>query len=90
MSGPKIDLSIYADEKHLLNGLRAGEPDACTCLVKRFAPLVYAQALRLVNDPDEAEGVLQETFIKACAKIGDFEQRSGLVGGSIASPPTRR
>lgn len=78
MPGPKIDLSVYADEEHLLTGLRAGEPDACTCLVKRFAPLVYAQALRLVNDPDEAEGVLQETFIKACAKIGDFEQRSGL------------
>ena len=59
MPGPPIDLSIYDSEAALLDGLRKGEPDACTCLVKRFAPLVYARALRMVNDPDEAEGVLQ-------------------------------
>ena len=68
--GPHIDLSVYASEAELLDGLRAGEPDACTCLVKRFAPLVYAKALRMLADPDEAEGVLQLTFIKACEKIG--------------------
>jgi RNA polymerase sigma-70 factor (ECF subfamily) len=76
--GPTIDLSVYASEAALLDGLRAGEPDACTCLVKRFAPLVYAKALRMVADPDEAEGVLQLTFIKACEKMGTFEGRSGL------------
>jgi RNA polymerase sigma-70 factor (ECF subfamily) len=76
--GPKIDLSVYDSERALLDGLRAGEPDACTCLVKRFAPLVYAKALRMVADPDEAEGVLQLTFIKACEKLSTFEGRSGL------------
>jgi len=76
--GPKIDLSVYASETALLDGLRAGEPDACTCLVKRFAPLVYAKAVRMVVDPDEAEGVLQLTFIKACEKLSTFEGRSGL------------
>lgn len=78
MPGPKIDLSVYDSEAALLAGLRAGEPDACTCLVKRFAPLVYAKALRMVADPDEAEGVLQLTFIKACEKMGTFAGRSGL------------
>lgn len=78
MPGPHIDLSVYASEAELLAGLRAGEPDACTCLVKRFAPLVYAKALRMLADPDEAEGVLQQTFIRACEKIGSFEGRSGL------------
>jgi RNA polymerase sigma-70 factor (ECF subfamily) len=78
MPGPHIDLSVYESEAALLEGLRSGEPDACTCLVKRFAPLIYATALRLVGDPDEAEGVLQLTFIKACEKIGDFEGRGGL------------
>jgi RNA polymerase sigma-70 factor (ECF subfamily) len=76
--GPKIDLSVYDSESAQLDGLRAGEPDACTCLVKRFAPLVYAKALRIVTDPDEAEGVLQLTFIKACEKLSTFEGRSGL------------
>jgi len=78
MPGPHIDLSVYASEAELLAGLRAGEPDACTCMVKRFAPLVYAKALRVLGDPDEAEGVLQLTFIKACEKIATFEERSGL------------
>jgi RNA polymerase sigma-70 factor (ECF subfamily) len=78
MSGLKIDLTVYDSEAALLEGLRKGEPDACTCLVKRFAPLVYAKALRMVGDADEAEGVLQLTFIKACEKFATFEGRSGL------------
>lgn len=78
MPGLKIDLSYYSDEEALLRGLRSGEPEACTCLVKRFAPQVYRRALQMVSDPDEAESVLQATFIKACEKIGEFEGRSGL------------
>jgi len=76
--GLKIDLSVYDSEAALLEGLRKGEPDACTCLVKRFAPLVYAKALRMLGDADEAEGVLQLTFIKACEKFATFEGRSTL------------
>lgn len=78
MSGLKIDLHRYDSEEVLLDGLRTGDPDACTCMVKRFAPLVYARVLRMLNDPDEAETILQQTFIKACDKIRQFEGRSGL------------
>jgi RNA polymerase sigma-70 factor, ECF subfamily len=78
MPGPHIDLSIYADEEQLLAGLRRREPDACTCLVKRFAPLVYARALRLLGDADAAEGALQATFVSACAKLDSYEGRGGL------------
>jgi RNA polymerase sigma-70 factor (ECF subfamily) len=78
VSGLEITLSVYDDEAELLAGLRRGDSDACTCMVKRFASLVYAHALRIVNDPDEAEGVLQLTFVKACEKIATFEGRSGL------------
>ncbi|NWG20044.1 MAG: sigma-70 family RNA polymerase sigma factor [Chloroflexi bacterium] len=78
MPGPIIDLTIYDSEEQLLAGLRRREPDACACLIKRFAPLVYAQSLRLLGDPDEAESVLQQTFIKACARLDGYEGRSGL------------
>jgi RNA polymerase sigma-70 factor (ECF subfamily) len=78
MPGPTIDLSIYTDEAALLSGLRRHDPDACTCMVKRFAPLVYARALRLTGDPDEAEGVLQTTFIKACEALPSFDGGSSL------------
>jgi len=78
MPGPTIDLTIYDDEAALLAGLRRHDPDACTCMVKRFAPLVYARALRLTGDHDEAESVLQTTFIKACDALPTFEGASGL------------
>jgi RNA polymerase sigma-70 factor (ECF subfamily) len=78
MPGPTIDLSIYEDEAALLAGLRLHEPDACTCMVKRFAPLVYARALRLMDDPDDAESVLQSTFIKACDALPTFNGGSSL------------
>ena len=74
----EIDLSIYDDEPELLAGLQRGDRVACTCLLKRFAPRLYRLALHLMGDADEAEDVLQEAFINACAHIGEFEGRSGL------------
>jgi len=73
-----IDLNVYTDEEALLTGLRAGDRHACACLLKRFAPHVYAVALRMTGDPDEAEDVLQETFISACKHVQEFEGRSAL------------
>jgi RNA polymerase sigma-70 factor (ECF subfamily) len=78
MPGLEIDLNLYRTEEELIEALRCGNPDACTCLVKHFAALVYKPAMRILNDADEAEEVLQRTFIKACEKFGSFEERSGL------------
>ncbi|WP_026371066.1 RNA polymerase sigma factor [Kallotenue papyrolyticum] len=74
----EIDLTIYADEAELLAGLRRRDRMACTCLLKRYAPALYRLALRLTSEPDEAEDVLQEAFIRACDSIATFEGRSGL------------
>jgi RNA polymerase sigma-70 factor (ECF subfamily) len=74
----ETDLSVYADEATLLEGLRRKDREACTCLLKRFGPRLYRLALHLMGDPDEAEDVLQEGFIQACDHIDDFAGRSGL------------
>lgn len=74
----EIDLEIYDDEPQLLAGLRRGDPMACTCLLKRFAPRLYRVAFQLTGEADEAEDVLQEGFIQACDRILTFEGRSGL------------
>jgi RNA polymerase sigma-70 factor (ECF subfamily) len=73
-----IDLTIYDDEGELLAGLRRKDRMACTCLLKRFAPRLLRLALNLTGQPDEAEDVLQESFIQACANIDAFEGRSSL------------
>ncbi len=66
------------DEQALVRALRRGDRRACDDLVRHYAPKLYNVALRLVGRPDEAEDVLQETFIAACEKIKDFKGRSQL------------
>ncbi len=73
-----IDLSIYEDEAALIAGLQAHEKSACACLVKHHNSQMYAVALRITGNPDEAEEVLQEAFISACSKIHTFQGRSKL------------
>ena len=74
----ELGLTVYDDEAALLDGLQRREPLACTCLLKRHAPRLYRLALHFTGDPDEAEDVLQESFINACAHIADFAAQSRL------------
>lgn len=74
----EVDIQIYDDEPQLLAGLRRGDKIACTCLLKRFAPRLYRVAVHLMGDAEEAEDVLQDSFIQACGHMSDFEGRSGL------------
>ncbi len=73
-----IDLHIYDEEEDLLAGLRSHDKYACACMLKRYAGQVYALGLRMMNDEDEAEEVMQETFISACKNIDRFQGRSKL------------
>ncbi len=74
----EIDLTVYDNETALLEGLRQRDRHACTCVLKWFMPRLYQLALRMTGNADEAEDVVQEGFIKACAQIDRFEGRSGL------------
>ena len=47
-------------------------------MVKHHGNQMYAVALRIVGDSDEAEEVVQEAFISACSKVDSFEGRSKL------------
>jgi RNA polymerase sigma-70 factor (ECF subfamily) len=58
--------------------LKADDRAACATMVKLFSPRIYRLALRLMGDPNEAEEVLQETFISACQHVQRFEERSSL------------
>ncbi len=79
MSKPwDLDLAVYDDEAELLEGLRRRDRYACSCMLKRYAPRLYHLALQLTKDPDEAEDVLQEAFIRSCDRIDDFKGLSSL------------
>jgi RNA polymerase sigma-70 factor (ECF subfamily) len=68
----------YASEAELLVHLRAGEPTAYRRLVELNSANVYNLALKLLDDEQEAEDVLQETFLNAFKAIARFEGRSKL------------
>ncbi len=65
-------------ESDLLKGLRAGEPAAYRRLVSLYSARIYSLALKLLGDEQEAEDVLQETFLSAFQAMSRFEGRSQL------------
>jgi RNA polymerase sigma-70 factor (ECF subfamily) len=71
-------IAAYATEAELLAAARAGREDAFTQIVERHSGTVYNLALRILNNPQEAEEVLQETFISAFQALNRFEGRSQL------------
>ncbi len=62
----------------MLKGLRAGDPVAYRRLVELNSANVYHLALKLLGDEQEAEDVLQETFLSAFEAMESFEGRSQL------------
>lgn len=68
----------YVSEAELLEGLQSGEPAAYRSFVQLNSANVYNVALKLLGDKQEAEDVLQETFLSAFEAIDRFEGRSRL------------
>jgi RNA polymerase sigma-70 factor (ECF subfamily) len=62
----------------LLKRLQTGDPLAFAQFVEENQSQVYNLALRMMNDPQEAEDVLQETFLNAYKALPGFEGRSSL------------
>ena len=63
----------------LLAGMAAGEVGAGTAFVRRHQSRVFGLAWMLVGDPDLAEDVAQETFLRAWRHGAGFDPRKGSV-----------
>jgi len=66
------------DEQALVQALHRGDPQACADMVQHYSGKIYNVALRLTEHPNEAEEVLQETFINACRGAEGFKGRASL------------
>jgi RNA polymerase sigma-70 factor (ECF subfamily) len=62
----------------LVAALKTGDQRAFAELVERHSGTVYNLALRMMGNPQEAEEVMQETFISAFRSLDRFEGRSQL------------
>lgn len=68
----------HAEEADLVKALQAGDQAAYVQMVERYSPTIYNLALRMMGTREEAEEVLQETFLSAFRSVGRFEGRSQL------------
>ena len=71
-------VSIVFEDAELLERCRRGEMAAFGPLVTKYQDRVYNAILRMCNNPDDAEELCQETFVKALQSIGSFRQDSRL------------
>ncbi|WP_224489432.1 RNA polymerase sigma factor [Robertkochia flava] len=60
------------NELLLINKVLAGDTDAFGVLVDRYQEMAYTIAVRLLQDPDEAADIVQESFIKSFEVLDSF------------------
>jgi RNA polymerase sigma-70 factor (ECF subfamily) len=70
--------SSKQSEEFSLDALRAGDRAEFARLVETYRELIYRLAIKMLNNPQDAEDVLQETFIKAYRHLKGFDGRSSL------------
>jgi len=58
--------------------LKAGDRTEFARLVEKTSNHIYHLAIKILRDPQDAEDVLQETYIKALRALPEFEGRSSL------------
>ena len=66
------------DQAISLDRLRSGDRSEYARLVEVYSTPIYRMALRMLPSEQDAEDVLQETFIKVMNCIQSFEERSNL------------
>jgi RNA polymerase sigma-70 factor, ECF subfamily len=69
-------LRDLTEEAALLDRAQAGDRDAFWELAAPSVDAIYRLALRLVKSQEDAEDVVQETYLKALGAIGEFRAQS--------------
>ena len=73
-----LPLDSRSEEFELIEGLRTGKEQAYEALIQRYQQPVYNLIFRLLNDPADANDVVQEVFLKVFRNVGSFRGQSSL------------
>ncbi|HHM02001.1 MAG TPA: sigma-70 family RNA polymerase sigma factor [Caldithrix abyssi] len=66
------------NEQEIIERAKKGDPHAQSLLVNQYSKRVYNLALRILRNREEAEDVLQETFLTVINKLDTFDGRSSF------------
>ena len=87
---------MHPDDATLVQQAGAGDNTAFRQLVERHSRSVYRLAFRITGSPEDAEDVVQDTFVRAYRQLSRFESRSNFatwlyrIGFNCAIDLTRR
>ncbi|HEX2693592.1 MAG TPA: RNA polymerase sigma factor [Gemmatimonadaceae bacterium] len=73
-----VDRSTHALDVQLVSLASAGDDSAFTTLVTRYQPAVFRWALVFAQDPDEAEDIVQEVFVRAHRNFSQYRSDAPL------------
>lgn len=66
------------DEREVVARVLAGDRDAFRVLVELHSRSIFKLAYRIMGNDHDADDVVQETFLRAYAKLKDFHFEAGL------------
>jgi RNA polymerase sigma-70 factor (ECF subfamily) len=72
------DRTAHAIDAQLASLASSGDDSAFTTLVTRFQPAVFRWALMFAGDPDEAEDITQEVFVRTYRQLGNYRNDGSL------------
>jgi RNA polymerase sigma-70 factor (ECF subfamily) len=65
-------------ESDIVNKAKEGDQEAISLLVSSYSERIYNLALRILRNREDAEDVLQETFLTVIQKLDTFDGRSNF------------
>jgi len=76
---PSVDTQVIADSDAVaVERTLAGERDAYRILVERHSQNVFRLAYRMAGNQHDAEEIVQEAFLRAYQKLGQFAARANF------------
>ncbi len=64
-------------DNDLLHAVARGDESALAACYDRYRLILFGLVLRILNDRQEAEDVLQEVFVQVWQRAGDFDEARG-------------